>query len=88
MRDITPYKGKTMNGSSTCTIPTCTPTILNKSFWGNSTSPRPSSARLTRPLLPRITSQAKVRTRMLVQNGTRISTIRARRARAEVVVIR
>ena len=46
------------------------------------------SARLTRPLLPRITIQAKVRTSTLVQNGISTRIVMTRRARGDVVAIR
>ena len=77
-----------MNGSSTCTMPICTPVILNSSFTGWLVSPSAISARLTNPCVPRITIQAKVRTRMLVQNGIRMRIISTRRARADVVAMR
>ena len=40
------------------------------------------------PRLPRMTIQANVRTRTLVQNGTRTSTIRSVRTRSDTTVIR
>ena len=77
-----------MNGSSTCTMPTCTPIMLKSSFCGSPTSPSARSRLFTSPFLPRITSHANVRTSTLVQKGTSSSTVSTRRARGVVVVIR
>ena len=88
MRDMTPYSGNTMNGNSTCTMPICTPSMLWIICIGVSITPRPFKVWLTTPLRPKMTIQAKVRTRMLVQNGISTKVINSARTRGDSVTIR
>src|SRR6266550_3912135 len=70
MLRITLYSGSTMNGSSTCTIATYTAKRLKIIFSGSFTTPSDRNRLLRTPSFCSSTTQATVRTRSEVQNGS------------------